>query len=178
MSEPNSITDPPPLGSQGTSAAPSRGARALNGLWITAGVLALLYAVLIAIQLITWWIDFGWPMTMPEDPLMILGGLLAALAGFLVFLRFTMGVPWLLIASFVVSELLARRFSMSGWYWIWPWQYAESFDMNRDMFGSGFIVVWILRGTAPYVLIAAIIVALIALARTEYLRRSYSPERV
>jgi len=67
---------------------------------------------------------------------------------------------------------------MAGWYWTWPWQYAESFDMNRDMFGSGFIVVWILRGTAPYVLIAAIIVALIALVRTEFLRTSYATDRV
>ena len=132
-------------------------------LWLTAGILGLLYAVLTFVQLIVWWIEFGWTMTFPEDPLMIVGGLLAALAGVLALMRLTVGVPWLLLGSLLFTEILARALSMTGWYWIWPREFAASYEANSEMFGSNFILVWILRGMAPYVILVATVLAIIAL---------------
>ena len=140
-----------------------------RGQWITAGVLGLAYAALIGIQVVIWWGEFGWPMTMPEDPLMIVGGLLAALAGVLVFMRFTLGVPWLLLASLIASEVLARGLSPTGWYWFWPWEFAGNID-NVAQFGPSVVVVFILRGIAPYVILVAFICALVALIRSEFVR--------
>ena len=144
-------------------------------LWLTAGILSLLYAGLVFAQLFAWWIEFGWQLTFPDDPLMIVGGLLAALAGVLILMRSTIGVPWLLLASLLLTEILSRGLSVTGWYWTWPWEFAASYDMNQEMFGSTFIFVWILRGTAPYLIIAATVLAFIALAVHDRSRPSAPP---